>query len=693
MYHLPNNFRFNQLKINQKNIFQMANLLHVLTKWHLCIRALVFALLPVFLLITVNSAFALPPVNETYNPTPNIEIQKPILVVGSEQDFPPFATGMTDETAGGFTVELWKAVAAEAGLNYNIRVRPFHELLQEFKAGKIDVLINLASSEQRHEFADFTVPHMIVHGAIFVRKGQTNISSENDFTGKSIIVLSGDLAHDYAISKGLGKQLVLANTAEEGLRMLASGNHDAMLISKLAGMQTMQSAKLRNIDVLEAKAGFSQKFSFAVHKGQADLLHKINEGLAVTKTNGAYNTIYEKWFGIYEVKEITLFDFIKYLTPMLVIFIGILAYSLRLTRHESEDRKALFVMNPNATVVIDNNGIVSNINPAFSRMFHVNESILIGLTELELDCFIQEKCTGDDQYIATSSLPINAELKSKQTVASINNHELSFTIECGGIKVIARSYVDCNISRISRIIHFQDITERSIVDRMKSEFIATAAHELRTPMTTIFGFIEILKDIPLDVETQKEMISTVHVQAKLMINLLNEVLDMAKMEAQAANLYHMDHQPIGPILEALTETFIPPDNRKKVALEISPHLPEVNIDKAKIEQAIKNALSNAYKFSPKDDEIKMQVTEVLHKDESKILISIQDRGIGMTSDELKRIYEKFYRADQSGNIPGTGLGMAIMKDIIDYHGGEIVINSEYGVGTTINIYLPVITSN
>ena len=668
----------------------MANLLHVLTKWHLCIRALVFALLPVFLLITVNSAFALPPVNETYNATPNIEIQKPILVVGSEQDFPPFATGMTDETAGGFTVELWKAVAAEAGLNYNIRVRPFHELLEEFKAGKIDVLINLASSDQRHEFADFTVPHMIVHGAIFVRKGETSISSENDFAGKSIIVLSSDLAHDYAVSKGWGKQLVLVDTAEEGLRMLASGKHDAMLISKLAGMQTMQSAKLNNIDVLKAKAGFSQKFSFAVHKGQAELLDKINEGLAVTKTNGAYNSIYEKWFGVYEVKEITLFDFIKYLTPILVIFIGILAYSLRLTRHESEDRKALFVMNPNAIIVIDNNGVVSNINPAFGRMFHVNESTLIGLTELELDCFIQEKCTGDDQYIATSSLPINAELKSKQTVASINNHELSFTIECGGIKVIARSYVDCNISRI---IHFQDITERSIVDRMKSEFIATAAHELRTPMTTIFGFIEILKDIPLDIETQKEMIGTVHVQAKLMINLLNEVLDMAKMEAQAANLYHMGHQSIGPMLEALTETFIPPENRKKVTLEISPNLPEVNIDKAKIEQAVKNALSNAYKFSPKDDEIKMQVTEVLHKDESKILISIQDRGIGMTPDELKRIYEKFYRADQSGNIPGTGLGMAIMKDIIDFHGGEIIINSEYGVGTTINIYLPIIKSN
>ena len=671
----------------------MGNLLHILMKPRLGIQLPGFFLLLFLSLFASNSAYALTPDSQTNPqvaiPSPVAQIQKSTLIVGSEQDFPPFATGLTDETAGGFTVELWKAVAAEADLNYSIRVRPFHELLQDFKAGKIDVLINLAASEQRHEFADFTVPHVVVHGAIFVRKGEPSIRSENDFAGKSIIVLSADLAHDYALSKGWKKQLVLVNTAEEGLRLLASGKHDAILLSKLAGMQTIQATGLNNIEALKTKAGFSQKFSFAVQKGQADLLHKINEGLAVTKANGAYNTIYEKWFGIYDVKEITLLDFIKYLIPVLIIFISILVYSLNLTKHENEDKTALFVMNPNAIVVIDSNGKVSNINPAFGQMFNVNESTLIGLTELEFDRFIQAKCTGEDSYLATSNLPIIADLKAKQTVASINNHELTFTIQCEGIKVIARSYVDCNITRISRIIHFQDITERSHVDRMKSEFIATAAHELRTPMTTIFGYAELLKDMPLDAEMQKEMITTIYGQSEAMITLLNDILDMAKMEAQAANLYQMTLQPIGPILKALTDTLITPDNHNKVVLEMSPSLPEINIDKIKIEQAIKNCLSNAYKFSPNNGEINMQVTEVMREGMPHVLIAIQDHGIGMTPEQLKRVYERFYRADQSGSVPGTGLGMAIMKDIVTHHGGTVELTSEYGVGTKVMLYLPV----
>ena len=671
----------------------MGNLLHILMKPRLGIQLPGFFLLLFLSLFASNSAYALTPDSQTNPqvaiPSPVAQIQKSTLIVGSEQDFPPFATGLTDETAGGFTVELWKAVAAEADLNYSIRVRPFHELLQDFKAGKIDVLINLAASEQRHEFADFTVPHVVVHGAIFVRKGETSIRSENDFAGKSIIVLSADLAHDYALSKGWKKQLVLVNTAEAGLRLLASGRHDAMLLSKLAGMQTIQATGLNNIEALKTKAGFSQKFSFAVQKGQADLLHKINEGLAVTKANGVYSTIYEKWFGIYDVKEITFLDFIKYLIPVLIIFISILVYSLNLTKHENEDKTALFVMNPNAIVVIDSNGKVSNINPAFGQMFNVNESTLIGLTELEFDRFIQAKCTGEDSYLATSNLPIIADLKAKQTVASINNHELTFTIQCEGIKVIARSYVDCNITRISRIIHFQDITERSHVDRMKSEFIATAAHELRTPMTTIFGYAELLKDMPLDAEMQKEMITTIYGQSEAMITLLNDILDMAKMEAQAANLYQMTLQPIGPILKALTDTLITPDNHNKVVLEMSPSLPEINIDKIKIEQAIKNCLSNAYKFSPNNGEINMQVTEVMREGMPHVLIAIQDHGIGMTPEQLKRVYERFYRADQSGSVPGTGLGMAIMKDIVTHHGGTVELTSEYGVGTKVMLYLPV----
>ena len=216
------------------------------------------------------------------------------LVVGSEQNYPPFALGLTDATADGFTVELWKAVAAESHLNSSIRVLPFHDVLQEFKEGKIDVLINLAQSDERRQFADFTVPHVIVHGAIFVRKGENGIHSEADLKSKSIIVLNADLAHDYALAKGWGKQLITVDTAEQGFELLASSQYDALLLSKLAGEQTLEKLQLDSIEALPIEVGFAQKFSFAVHKGNAELLAKINEGLALTKASGVYDNLHEK---------------------------------------------------------------------------------------------------------------------------------------------------------------------------------------------------------------------------------------------------------------------------------------------------------------------------------------------------------------------------------------------------------------
>ena len=241
------------------------------------------------------------------------------LIVGSEQNYPPFALGLTDAAADGFTVELWRAVAAESHLNSTIRVMPFHDILQVFKAGNIDVLINLAQSDERRQFADFTVPHVIVHGAIFVRHGEKNIHAEADLQDKRIIVLNADLAHDYAVSKGWEKQLVLVDTAEEGFKLLASGQNDALLLSQLTGKQTLEKLVLIRIDALPVKVDFAQKFSFAVHKGDAELLAKINESLAITKANGTYDKLHEKWFGVYEVKEF-LPLIIKYLAFTTIVF-------------------------------------------------------------------------------------------------------------------------------------------------------------------------------------------------------------------------------------------------------------------------------------------------------------------------------------------------------------------------------------
>ncbi|MEQ1622808.1 MAG: PAS domain S-box protein [Methylococcales bacterium] len=328
----------------------------------------------------VNQASAtVPPVLST------IQAQKDILVVGSEQDYPPFAIGMTDDTADGFTVDLWKAVAAEAGLKYVIRVLPFHEILQEFKEGKIDVLINLAQSEERHHFADFTVPHVIIHGAIFVRKGESKIHSEDDFAGKSMIVLKADLAHDYAVSKGWDKQLVLVDTAEQGLRLLASGKHDAMLLSKLAGMQTLRDFKISDIAALDVKAGFTQKFSFAVQKGNADLLAKINEGLALTKPSGTFDVLYEKWFRPYEEKQATFWEGLRYLSPIILILLSFAAYEFYKRRIENKRAAAQLALSARvfkeareAIMITDADGTIIDVNPTFCEITGYSRDEAIG---------------------------------------------------------------------------------------------------------------------------------------------------------------------------------------------------------------------------------------------------------------------------------------------------------------------------
>ena len=319
----------------------------------------------------------------TSQPVTNIQSQSKVLIVGSEQEYPPFATGMTDETAGGFTVDLWKAVAAETGLDYTLRVQPFHQVLNNFKTGKIDLLINLAISDERDQFADFTVPHVIVHGAIFVRKGETSIRSEDDFDGKSIIVLKADLAHDYAIARGWEKQLVTVDTNAEGMQLLASGKHDAMLLGKLTGMQTLQKTGLSNIVALPVKAGFSQKFAFAVPAGESRLLAIINEALALTKANGTYDKLYEQWFGIYEPKEVGWRDVWHYIVPIVVLLFlsaGYFFYHWKIEREASARRyRDLYDNAPTMFLSVEpEKGVVIDCNKTLLDMTGYSREEVVG---------------------------------------------------------------------------------------------------------------------------------------------------------------------------------------------------------------------------------------------------------------------------------------------------------------------------
>jgi signal transduction histidine kinase len=231
-----------------------------------------------------------------------------------------------------------------------------------------------------------------------------------------------------------------------------------------------------------------------------------------------------------------------------------------------------------------------------------------------------------------------------------------------------------------------DVTHEREVDRMKTEFISTAAHELRTPLTSIQGFSEILMTRDdLGTEEQRRFLSYINKQSVDLTHIINDLLDISRIESGRGfalnKTFFNTSDTITGILPYFQEYYT--GHRFEATLFEEPL--ELYADKDKIEQVIKNLLSNSAKYSP--DGGLIQVTERIRPGEYQV--KIEDEGIGMTPEQLEQIFEKFYRVDASDmGVEGTGLGMTIVKYIVEAHKGEVKAESEPGKGTVMTFTIP-----
>ena len=235
-------------------------------------------------------------------------------------------------------------------------------------------------------------------------------------------------------------------------------------------------------------------------------------------------------------------------------------------------------------------------------------------------------------------------------------------------------------------VYFRDITHQFEVDRMKSEFLATAAHELRTPLASILGFTELMLHRKYSEERQKDLLQTVHRQGSLLNNLIQELLDLSRIEARQGKDFHIVPTPLAAIVQAAVQGITHQELGREVVMGALPEV-QVMADASKIEQALTNLLSNAFKYSPQGGEVSLDVRLEEHEGEEQVVVGVHDHGIGMTPEQLSRAFERFYRADASGNIPGTGLGLNLVKEIAEIHGGGVELASQPGVGTTASLRL------
>ncbi|OCT16172.1 PhoR protein [Paenibacillus pectinilyticus] len=230
---------------------------------------------------------------------------------------------------------------------------------------------------------------------------------------------------------------------------------------------------------------------------------------------------------------------------------------------------------------------------------------------------------------------------------------------------------------------FRDRTEEERIDEMKNEFISIVSHELRTPLASVLGFIEILLHRELPQEKQKRYMETIYNEALRLSNLINDFLDLQRMESGRQS-YHFSPINLQAIVTEIAEQWQDKQHHRIVLHQQEPEL-WVRADVARIRQVFDNLISNAIKYSPSADHIDIHLTA----HDGKVTIAIQDFGLGIPQDANEHMFSKFFRVDNSDRrqIGGTGLGLAIVKEIVEGHNGHISYTSEMGHGTTFRIEL------
>lgn len=341
---------------------------------------------------------------------------------------------------------------------------------------------------------------------------------------------------------------------------------------------------------------------------------------------------------------------------------------------EEKNKTSLIIQNfTDGILVFDKKEKISLINPQITTFFRIKPSELIGKSL--------------DDLSKISDLNPLVEVLKKET-KKIFRKEVQ--IKENLILEITSVSLTKNGENFGKLVILHDITREKTIERIKTEFVSISAHQLRTPLSAIKWTLHMILEGdlgPINIE-QKEFLEKIYKSNERMINLINDLLDVSRIE-EGRYIYHLTWVDLSQVVDSVINMF--EDEIKKKDLRVLfqkpfQKTPKVLVDEEKIKLAIQNLLENSIKYTRKNGEI-LIFLEPLKKE---IKFSIKDNGLGIPKNQQWRVFSKFFRGSNVIQIEpdGTGLGLFITKNIIEAHGGKIWFESEEGKGTTFYFTLP-----
>jgi len=619
----------------------------------------------------------------------------------------------------GLAHEYIDAIEKKLDIKFKIlKAGSFNEVLKLAKEKKTAIVNAVTMTPERSEYLLFTDPILEIKNVILVRK---NISGEltlNELKDKKISVVKGYAITEFLLKNYPSYSYDIVSTDLNALLNAAYGLSDAAIVDLATSSYMCEKEGITNLRIA-GDAGYPIKLAIGSRRDLPELNLILDKALK-NISESERNAIYHRWINIEETNVFKSKTFWNIILALLIFFVLVLYFillwnrqlkkqveirtaDLRMTHEalsKSEARfRVLVEQAPEAIVVFE---------AGLNRFVDCNDNALklfgCGREELfksdhrsfypRVNPCDEETFTGMREYIARAlageNIVLEREVLSSDGKASQCEVRMTRLPSSGG-ELVRMSFIDITERKRSEEAVKLARDQACAANKAKSIFLANMSHELRTPMNGIIGFSELLSFSELN-SGQKEFVEMIKMSSFHLLELIDDLLDFSKLEVKKMSL---DKKPfdIRALVMNSRSLVCKQIENKKLEIECGVD-PEIKYwlmgDQLRFKQILLNLLTNAIKFTP-SGAIKVNVSQISKNEaDARIALSVIDEGIGMPSDKTGEIFEMFHQLDDSSTRRhgGAGLGLSIVKNLVELMNGTISVKSEVGKGSCFTVEMP-----
>ena len=619
--------------------------------------------------------------------------QSDSIVFLADMFYPPYEFINSKGESAGFNIDLTRLVMKRLGISkFRIISMDWPDVLKYYDGHSQSVIIGMNRTVKKSQRYNYGPVHNYLKHCILYRRRDNRITSFSQLVGKKVLVESGTSMEEMLIAVGLGKDVITVNDYGPGILNLSKGKYDAVVCEEEVANYFLDSLKIKNIRISDMHLPI-QKYCF-VGRDTA-LMRRIDNVLEMMNTDGNFEKLTDKWFphnnrfyvpaAVYVILAVLLFA---------ALILTLITWLLR--RRVDKAESALNGRGKQMALALKSSGVVY-------WEFDVKSNILRTYNDPVMN-FNDGKEIDQDEYFKTVKISdirdtqfmvdkikcgSNENLYSEARLLYESDNKWHYCTTTASPLEVGRDGIVTKFVGFRRdntkLVEMQqelkvEMEKAKESDKLKSAFLANMSHDIRTPLNAIVGFANLLQE-KNNAKCRDEYTELINRNSDLLLRLVNDILDLSKIEAGAVQLAEQEFDMSMCFTNVLNSVM----NRVPVGVKLVENNPYkeciIFSDRQRIAQILTNFITNAIKYTPHGT-----ITASYVYENGGVKIAVSDTGIGIPEEKQYRIFQRFEKLDNFAK--GTGLGLSICKAIVDTCGGKIGFFSKENQGSTFWAWIP-----